>query len=54
MSCAKKTLEKAELKIDRHIIVSKDLDVPKNFRLSDAGAIKQVTNAVVQAVLSVD
>ena len=54
MSCAKKTLEKAELKIDRHIIVSKDLDVPKNFRLSDSGAIKQVTNAVVQAVLSID
>jgi len=54
MSCAKKTLEKAELKVDKHIIVSKDLNVPKNFRLSDAGAIKEVTNAVVQAVLSVD
>ena len=54
MSCAKKTLEKAELKVDKHIIVSKDLNVPKNFRLSDAGAIKEVTNAVIQAVLSVD
>ena len=54
MSCAKRTLEKAELKVDQHLIVSKDLNVPKNFRLSDSGAIKQVTNAVVQAVLSID
>ncbi|WP_083642302.1 putative zinc-binding protein [Desulfosporosinus metallidurans] len=54
MSCAKRTLEKAELKVDQHLIVSKDLDVPKNFRISDAGAIKQVTNALVQAVLSID
>jgi len=53
MSCSKKTLEKAGFEIDKHIVVSKDLEIPKNFDLNSSIDLNKISNAVEKAVLEV-
>jgi len=53
MSCAKKTLKAFGFEADRHIIVSKDLGVSKNFDLNSATDLEKISAAVESAVLEV-
>lgn len=53
MSCAKKTLEKAGFNLDEHIIVSKDLNIPKNFDLNSSTDIDKITAAVEKDIMEV-
>jgi uncharacterized metal-binding protein len=53
MSCAKTTLKKAGFEIDKHIIVSKDLGVSKNFDLNEGADLDKISDAVEKAVLEV-
>lgn len=53
MSCAKTTLKKAGFETDKHIIVSKDLGVSKNFNLNEGSDLEKISEAVEKAVLEV-
>lgn len=53
MSCAKTTLKKAGFETDKHIIVSKDLGVSKNFDLNEGADLEKISDAVEKAVLEV-
>ncbi|MGH4125542.1 MAG: putative zinc-binding protein [Clostridium sp.] len=53
MSCAKKTLKAFGFEADRHIIVSKDLGVAKNFDLNLSTDLEKISAAVESAVLEV-
>lgn len=53
MSCAKKTLEKAGFNLDEHIIVSKDLNISKNFDLNSGTDIDKITAAVEKDIMDV-
>ena len=53
MSCAKTTLKKAGFETDKHIIVSKDLEVSKNFDLNSSTDLEKISDAVEKAVLEV-
>jgi len=53
MSCAKTTLKKAGFETDKHIIVSKDLGVSKNFDLNSSTDLEKISAAVESAVLEV-
>lgn len=50
MSCAKRTLEKAGFNPDEHIIISKDLNVPKNFDLNSSTDLELIKDAVVEKI----
>lgn len=51
MSCAKTTLNKAGFEIDKHIIVSKDLGISKNFNLNSSTDLEKISDAIENAVL---
>lgn len=53
MSCAKRTLEKAGFNTDEHIIVSKDLNVSKNFDLNSSTDLELIKKAVVEKINTV-
>lgn len=53
MSCAKTTLNKAGFETDKHIIVSKDLGISKNFDLNVSTDLDKISNAVEKAVIEV-
>jgi len=53
MSCAETTLKKAGFEIDKHIIVSKDLGISKNFDLNSSTDLEKISEAVEKAVLEV-
>jgi len=53
MSCAKTTLIKAGFEMDKHIIVSKDLEISKNFDLNQGADLDKISKAVEKAVLEV-
>jgi uncharacterized metal-binding protein len=50
MSCAKRTLEKAGFNSDEHIIVSKDLNISKNFDLNSSTDLETIKDAVVEKI----
>jgi len=50
MSCAKKTLEKAGFNLDEHIIVTKDLNILKNFDLNSSTDLETIKDAVVERI----
>jgi|GEM_PF-1062154 uncharacterized metal-binding protein len=50
MSCAKRTLEKAGFNPDEHIIISKDLNVPKNFDLNSSTDLQMIKDAVAEKI----
>lgn len=50
MSCAKKTLEKAGFNPDEHIIVSKDLNISKNFDLNSPTDLETIKDAIVEKI----
>lgn len=50
MSCAKKTLEKAGFNPDEHIIISKDLNISKNFDLNSSTDLETIKDAVVEKI----
>jgi len=54
MSCAKRTLEKAGFAVDEHIIMTKDADVKKNFRLDEAGAGPDAGDVVAERVIRIE
>jgi len=53
MSCAKMTLKKAGFSTDEHIIVSKDLNISKNFDLSSQTDLEAIKNAVEEKIKKV-
>ncbi len=53
MSCAKTTLKKAGFETDKHIIVSKDLEISKNFDLNASTDLDKISDALEEAVLEV-
>ena len=50
MSCAKKTLEKAGFHSDEHIIVSKDLNISKNFDLNLTTDLETIKDAIAEKI----
>lgn len=50
MSCSKKTLEKAGFSLDEHLIVTKDLNIPKNFDLNSSMDLEVIRDAVVEKI----
>jgi len=53
MSCALKTLNKAGFEVDKHLIVSKDLDIPKNFKLHSQTDMEKISGAIQNDVLEI-
>lgn len=53
MSCAKTTLKKAGFETNKHIIVSKDLEISKNFDLNASTDLDKISDAVEKAVLEI-
>jgi uncharacterized metal-binding protein len=53
MSCAKKTLEKAGFVLDKHIILTKDLEISKNFDLNSSTDIDKIATAVEKDIMEV-
>lgn len=53
MSCAQKTLEKAGFHLDEHIIVSKDLNISKNFDLNTSTDLEMIKSAVADKINNV-
>ncbi len=53
MSCAKKTLEKAGFSLDEHIIVTKDLDISKNFDLNSTTDIEKIKDVIIEKINTV-
>lgn len=54
MSCARRTLEKADFAVDEHIIMTKDTDTKKNFRLDEAGAGPDAGDVVADRVMRIE
>lgn len=50
MSCAKRTLEKAGFNPDEHIVITKDLNVSKNFNLNSSTDLESIKNAIVEKI----
>ena len=53
MHCALKTLNKADFAVDRHMTLSKDLEIPKNFNLNSATDAAKIAKAVEQEIIEV-
>ena len=53
MSCALKTLNKAGFEVDKHLIVSKDLQITKNFDLNSQTDIEKISDAVEKDIMEV-
>ncbi|MHB9099720.1 MAG: putative zinc-binding protein [Syntrophales bacterium] len=53
MHCALKTLNKADFAVDRHLTLSKDLEIPKNFNLNSATDAAKIAKAVEREILEV-
>lgn len=51
MSCALKTLNKAGFDVDKHLIVTKDLQVSKNFDLNSQTDIEKISDAVQKDIM---
>lgn len=54
MSCAKRTLEKAGFTVDEHVILTRDANVKKNFRLDEAGADSDAGDVVAERVVRIE
>lgn len=50
MSCAKRTLEKADFNPDEHIIITKDLNIQKNFDLNSSTDLEMIKDSVVEKI----
>jgi uncharacterized metal-binding protein len=53
MNCSLKTLNKAGFEVNKHIIVSKDLQISKNFDLNSQMDIEKISNAVEKNIMEV-
>ena len=53
MHCALKTLNKADFEVDKHLTLSKDLEIPKNFNLNSATDAAKIAKAVEREILKV-
>ena len=53
MHCALKTLNKADFEVDKHMTLSKDLEIPKNFNLNSATDAAKIAKAVERKILEV-
>lgn len=53
MSCALKTLNKAGFEVDKHIVVSKDLQISKNFDLNSQTDIEKISDAVQKNIMEI-
>jgi len=53
MHCALKTLNKANFEVDKHMTLSKDLEIPKNFNLNSATDAAKIAKAIERGVLEV-
>ncbi|MHB8908540.1 MAG: putative zinc-binding protein [Syntrophales bacterium] len=53
MHCALKTLNKADFAVDRHMTLSKDLEIPKNFNLNSPTDMAKIAEAVEREILEV-
>ncbi len=53
MHCALKTLKKADFEVDKHITLSKDLEIQKNFNLNAQSDTEKISNALKQAIMEV-
>jgi uncharacterized metal-binding protein len=53
MHCALKTLNKADFEVDKHLTLSKDLEIPKNFNLNSATDAAKIAKAVERKILEV-
>jgi uncharacterized metal-binding protein len=53
MNCSLKTLNKSGFEVDKHIIVSKDLQISKNFDLNSQTDIKKISDAVEKDIMEV-
>ncbi|WP_028324901.1 putative zinc-binding protein [Desulfatirhabdium butyrativorans] len=53
MSCAMKTMNKAGFTLDKHLIVSKDLNISKNFDLNSETDIHRIAEALEKAIVEV-
>ncbi|KJS88218.1 MAG: hypothetical protein JM58_01690 [Peptococcaceae bacterium BICA1-8] len=51
MQCAQKTLNKSGFTVDKHIIITKDLDVSKNFDLNTKNELGKISEAIEEKVL---
>lgn len=53
MSCALKTLNKAGFEVDKHLVVTKDLQVSKNFDLNSQTDIEKISDAVQKDIMEI-
>ena len=53
MNCSLKTLNKAGFEVNKHIIVSKDLQISKNFDLNSQTDIGKISDAVEKDIMEV-
>jgi uncharacterized metal-binding protein len=53
MNCSLKTLNKAGFEVNKHIIVSKDLQISKNFDLNSQMDIEKISDAVEKNIMEV-
>jgi uncharacterized metal-binding protein len=53
MNCSLKTLNKAGFEVNKHIIVSKDLQISKNFDLNSQTDIEKISDAVEKDIMEV-
>lgn len=51
MKCSLKTLQKAGFEVDKEIVVSKDLNIPKNFNLNSQTDLNLISDAIKAAVI---
>jgi len=53
MHCALKTLKKADFEVDKHMTLSKDLEIPKNFNLNSATDAAKIAKAIEREIMEV-
>ncbi|MHB8093245.1 MAG: putative zinc-binding protein [Syntrophales bacterium] len=53
MHCALKTLNKADFEVDKHLTLSKDLEIPKNFNLNSATDAAKIAKAIEREIMGV-
>ena len=53
MHCALKTLNKADFEVDKHLTLSKDLEIPKNFNLNSATDAAKIAKAIEREIMEV-
>ncbi|MHB8828641.1 MAG: putative zinc-binding protein [Syntrophales bacterium] len=53
MHCALKTLKKADFEVDKHLILSKDLGITKNFDLNSATDAAKIAKAIEFEIMEV-